>query len=266
MQYLAPQQFALIAHRGGSLEAPENTLPAFENAYEVYQEIYFELDTHESRDGKLIVIHDATVDRTTNGHGSVADLTLLELSKLDWGYNFSRDGGSSFPYRGKKISVLQVQDVLENFPKTRVTIEMKKGGPSFSHKIIETIKRANAQTRVCIAAEDHKLLRKTWDLCPDLCSGYSKRELFFNFIWNRLSLPHFGPHRGQVVQIPYIYNGHLIASKSFIHRAHRRKKPVHVWTINDEATMRHLIETGVDGVITDAPTLLLKVARDLKKI
>jgi glycerophosphoryl diester phosphodiesterase len=244
MSFLSPGKFAVIAHRGGSLESPENTLAAFENAYRLYPEIYFELDVHQTKDGEIIVLHDDKIDRTTTGHGTVWDMNLKELP----------------------ISIPLLSKVLEKFPKTRIIIELKHGPIFFGNRVVEIIKKFKAESRVCIGGENTYDLVQTSKLAPDLCSGYSGREIFLNFLWNRFHIPLLGPNRGQVMQIPYTHKGNLIASKSFIARAHSRNKFVHVWTVNDEATMRHLIEIGADGIITDAPTLLLKVARDLKKI
>jgi glycerophosphoryl diester phosphodiesterase len=244
MAYLSLGRFAIIAHRGGSLEAPENTLQAFENAFRLYPEIYFELDVQQTKDGEIVVMHDDTIDRTTTGHGSVCDHNLKELPKT--------------------IPLLSA--VLEKFPKTPITIELKHGPKFFGDRVVEIIKKYKAEARVCLAGENHNDLTETSRLSPDLCSGYSKRELLLNFIWNRFHIPFLGPNRGQVMQIPYTHKGYLIASRSYVERAHRRNKFVHVWTVNDEVTMRHLIGIGVDGIITDAPTLLLKVARELKKI
>jgi len=266
MPYLSSGRFAVIAHRGGSLEAPENTLQAFENAFQIFPQIYFELDVHLTRDEEVVVTHDDSVDRTTNGHGAVKDLTLNELSKLDWGFNFSKDGGKTFPFRGKGVSISRLSDIFEKFPKNPITVEIKHGPKFFGQKVVDIIRKYNAQDRVCISGENHEDLTKTSKLLPDLCSGYSGHELLLNFIWNRFRVPFLGPNRGDVMQIPYIHNGYLVASPSFIGRAHRRNKVVHVWTVNDEVTMRHLVEIGADGIITDAPTLLLKVARELKKI
>ncbi len=244
MTYLSPGRFAIIAHRGGSLEAPENTIKAFENAFRLDPEIYFELDVHQTKDGEIVVIHDDKVDRTTTGHGYIWDFTWDELP----------------------ITIPRLSEVLEKFPKTRITIELKHGPKFFGDRVVEIIKKYKAEKRVCLAGENHQDLIKTSRLAPDLCSGYSGRELILNFFWNRFHIPFLGPNRGEVMQTPYMHKDYLVASKSYIERAHRRNKFVHVWTVNDEVTMRHLIEIGADGIITDAPTLLLKVARSLKKI
>jgi glycerophosphoryl diester phosphodiesterase len=264
--FLKPGHFAAIAHRGGSLEAPENTLAAFENATSIYPGIYFELDVHPTRDGEIVVHHDKTIDRTTNGHGQIEGYTYDELIKFDAGHHFSNDDGKTFPFRDKGIKIPLLKDVLKNFPNTHISIELKSGHGFFGDKVIKILRQAEAESRVVLASFDHGLLLKTALLAPHICSGYSRRELLFNSIWTRFGIPFLGPHRGHVMQPPYIHEGRVIADKKFIDRAHRNKKFIHVWTVNDEPTIRQLIKDGVDGIISDAPSLLVKVARDLKKI
>src|SRR5687768_14873397 len=100
----------LVAHRGGAGLKPENTLAAFLDADALWQADMIELDVHATADGHCVVIHDPTVDRTTNGSGAVAAMTLAELQSLDAGYRFTADGGRSFPMRGQGIRVPTIED------------------------------------------------------------------------------------------------------------------------------------------------------------
>src|SRR5918912_1660156 len=110
-----------LAHRGASALAPENTIEAFRLALEAGAG-GLELDVHMTRDGHVAVIHDATVDRTTSGTGSVSAMTLEELRSLDAGHNFSSDGGLTHPYRGRDVRVPTLEEVLERFPGVAVNI------------------------------------------------------------------------------------------------------------------------------------------------
>src|SRR5829696_2712479 len=117
-----------LAHRGASSLAPENTIEAFRLALEAGAG-GLELDVHMTSDGHIVVIHDATVDRTTNGTGAVSEMTLHELRRLDAGHNFSPDGGPTRPYRGRGVRVPTLGEVLREFPGVAVNIEIKAGTP-----------------------------------------------------------------------------------------------------------------------------------------
>jgi glycerophosphoryl diester phosphodiesterase len=266
VSYLRPGKFDLIAHRGGGLEAPENTLEAFANAHRLYNDAVFELDVHRTRDGEIVCIHDDTVDRTTDGHGFVWDKTIADLQRLDAGYRFTLDGGRTFPFRGKKVVIPRLGEVLERFPQSRVSIEIKHSNPFFGKDIVDLVEKLGAQDRVVLAGSNHKILLEACGHGRGFCSGYSSREVLSTLIAGWTFLAFLAPDRGDVYQVPLEKNHIKIISPHFVEQAHGRGKFVHVWTINDEATMRHLIKIGVDGIVTDAPSLLLRVARELQKI
>ena len=266
MSYLRDGFFELIAHRGGSFEAPENTMTAFEHARAVYSDSVFELDVNLTRDGQVAVIHDGEVDRTTNGTGRICDMTYVEISKLDAGYKFTIDDGKDFPFRSKNIQVPLLKDVLERFPQTRISIEFKRGKRPFHEDVLKIIDSFNARDRVVLASGEHDLLSLARKAAPEICAGYSSREILQAVVTNRLRLPRLNPRAGKVYQIPVSHNGIEVLNKRFVDNAHMNRKHVHVWTINDEPTMIRCLELGVDGIITDAPSLLLRVARRLKRL
>ena len=115
----------VFAHRGGGGLFPENTLEAFKYSAEMGVDV-LELDIHSTADGKLVVMHDATVDRTTDGNGRVNELTFDQLKKLDAGYKFTNDGGKTFPFRGKNITVPTLDEVFSAFPAMTFNIEPKQ--------------------------------------------------------------------------------------------------------------------------------------------
>ena len=266
-RYLRPNRFEVISHRGGSLEAPENTLHAFRHSFALYSEIIFELDVHRTKDGDIAVIHDPTVDRTTDGSGAIHEKTWREISLLDAGYRFSQDGGKTFPLRGQGIRIPRLEEVISEFPNTRISIEVKRDNPAFEDQVITLVDNLKALNRVVIAAENHEILKKLRIAAGrDVCSGFSSHEVFWTLVFNRLHLPFLAPTRGDVFQIPLTHGNTQVFSKNFLDRAHKKDKHVHIWTINDEKMMRELLEMGVDGIITDAPQKLLEVAQSLKKI
>src|SRR5918998_1323473 len=135
-----------LAHRGASALAPENTIEAFRLAVEAGAG-GLELDVHVTRDGHIVVIHDATVDRTTNGTGAVSEMTLEELRRLDAGHNFSPDGGPTRPYRGRGVRVPTLREVLREFPGVAVNIDIKAGNPGIEETVLGVLCEANALGR-----------------------------------------------------------------------------------------------------------------------
>src|SRR5215210_664900 len=148
-----------LAHRGASALAPENTFEAFRLAVEDGAG-GLELDVHMTRDGHIVVIHDATVDRTTNGSGAVSEMTLDELRKLDAGHNFSPDGGPIRPYRGRGVRVPRLGEVLEGFPVVAVNIEIKTGTPGIEETVLGVLREANALGRTLVVSTPHDIVKR----------------------------------------------------------------------------------------------------------
>src|SRR5215210_2384008 len=140
-----------LAHRGASSLAPENTIEAFRLALEAGAG-GLELDVHMTRDGHIVVIHDATVDRTTSGTGAVSELTIDELRGLDAGFDFSPDGGSTRPYRGRESRVPTLEEVLREFPGVAVNIDIKAGSSDIEAAVLEVLREANALDRVLVVS------------------------------------------------------------------------------------------------------------------
>src|ERR671921_1084938 len=140
-----------LAHRGASSLAPENTIEAFRLALEAGAG-GLELDVHMTRDGHIVVIHDATVDRTTNGFGAVSEMTFDELRRFDAGHNFSPDGGSTRPYRGRGVRVPTLGEVLEEFPSVAVNIDIKAGTPGIEETLFRVLREADALRRVLVVS------------------------------------------------------------------------------------------------------------------
>ena len=141
----------LIAHRGGAGLAPENTMAAFTRALQLWQPDMFELAVHASADGACVVIHDPTIDRTTNGTGAVAALSVAQLQSFDAGYRFTPDGGRTFPFRGQGVRIPTIDEVFAAFPTIRLTIELKTAAAQ--KPLFAAIERASAQERVIAAGE-----------------------------------------------------------------------------------------------------------------
>ncbi|HJQ29825.1 MAG TPA: glycerophosphodiester phosphodiesterase family protein, partial [Rubrobacter sp.] len=148
-----------LAHRGASALAPENTLEAFRMAVEAGAG-GLELDVHLTRDGHVVVIHDETVERTTNGTGSVSGMNLAELRGFDAGYRFSPDGGRTRPYGGRGLRVPTLAEVLQEFPGVAVNIDMKAVRPGIEAAVLEVLREAGAEGRALVVSSKHGAVRR----------------------------------------------------------------------------------------------------------
>lgn len=248
----------VMAHQGGADLAPSNTMAAFRNAAQMGVDV-LELDVHTTKDGVVVVIHDATVDRTTNGAGSVHDLTLSELQKLDAGYQFSPDNGQTFPFRGQGVTIPTLQEVLSAFPALRINIEIKQTDPPMEQAVAELIQQADAQNRVLVVASNQNVIERFRALMPDVATGASESEVRGFFYAQTLRVSAFYRPTADALQVPENFGNIQVLSPHFVQAAHAREVAVHAWTINDPEAMRRLLAMGVDGIITDRPDLALEV-------
>jgi glycerophosphoryl diester phosphodiesterase len=245
----------LIAHRGGAGLAPENTLAAFESAVRDWAADMVELDVRATADGECVVIHDPTVDRTTNGSGAVAQLTLAELQQLDAGYHFTPDGGRTFPFRGRGLRVPTLEEVLRALPGLRITVEVKSGTAQAG--LFAAVTRHRAHDRV-IAAGMHDADRTAFGAYPGALSA-SSEQLRRYFIAHRLHLAALAPLPAHVVQMCEQWQGRRLLTPRLVRDLHRRGAHVHVWTVNEEADMERLLGWGADGIMSDFPDRLARV-------
>lgn len=248
----------LIAHRGGSGLAPENTLEAFLNGADRWGADMIELDVHGTADGHCVVIHDDTVDRTTDGSGPVSSRTLEQLRKLDAGANFTPDGGRSYPFRDRGVRVPTFAEVLEALPEMRFTVEVKNGNAQ--RPLFETIERFGARDRV-IAAGMYDRDRTAFAGYRGAVSASSEELRRFVYL-HYLRLGRFMPPRADVVQTCERFGSHTIVTPRFVRVLKRAGIPVHVWTIDDPADMHRLLDWGVDGILTDRPDIFGRVLHE----
>jgi glycerophosphoryl diester phosphodiesterase len=248
----------LIAHRGGAGLKPENTLAAFLDAESRWKADMIEFDVRATADGHCVVIHDPTVDRTTNGSGSVAGMELAELQTLDAGYRFTPDGGRSYPFRGQGLRVPTIEEVFSALPSMRLTIEVKIA--SAQVPLFRAIAEFQATERV-IAAGERSAFRTLFHAYRGPISA-SLEQVFPFYIMHRLRLAGMSWLRSDVVQMPEFYKGRRILTSKLIADLHTRGVQVHVWTVNDVGDMNRLLDWGVDGLITDFPDRLARVLHE----
>jgi len=256
-----------IAHRGGRRIRPEHTLLAYDQALEDGADI-LELDVHETSDGMLVVMHDATVDRTTDCTGLIKEMTFADLRNCDAGYNFSNDDGQTYPYRGTGLVVPTMEEVFDRYPDTPFIIEVKQSDPSIVDHFVEVIREYGVEDKMTGSAFADSLLRELRTAAPDIPTNMGTNEtfVFWGFSFSALD-PEYQP-QAEFLQVPPQFDvGDRIVDvlhPGFVPRAHELDMLVHVWTINDEEEMRFLIETyGIDGIMTDDPPLLSKVIDEL---
>lgn len=249
----------LSAHRGGAGEFPENTLYAFRKATEKYGCTLVDLDVHATKDGVPVVIHDATVDRTTDGKGQVKDLTYAEIQGLDAGARFSQNGG--FPFRGKGLRVPTLAEVLTAFSTCHFTLEIKQADPPIEKTVIATIRAvmenhpqgAGLDRRMILGAMNENVLDKIKALAPEIPRFYSFRggAGLTLALWLGLGGLHKPTHHALFV--PQRLGPFTLVTPGFIEGAHALGLPVIVWTVDEREKMRELIAMGADGIITNFP-------------
>ena len=248
----------LIAHRGGASLAPENTLVAFRQAVEWWRADILELDVRPTQDGEVVVLHDPTVDRTTDGRGLSRELTLAQVQALDAGYRFSADGGASFPYRDTGLRIPTLAEVLAAFPGHRVNVEIKdvRAGP----RVREVVAEAAATGRVLLAAQDRAARLAAGPYAG--ATSASSRELRAFYMLHRARLARRFRPAADALQLPRLHRGREIPSARLVRDAHALNLAVHVWTVDDVHDMHRLLENGVDGIVTDRPDRLAKVLHE----
>jgi glycerophosphoryl diester phosphodiesterase len=249
---------ASIAHRGASAHAPENTIPAFRRALELGADV-IEMDVRLSADGHVVVIHDATVDRTTDGTGRVAELTLAELRTLDAGHAYAGAGGEG-PYRGVGTRIPTLAEVLAAFPEARLMVELKAGaGAALVDSAAAVLQRSGAEDRVIVASFDSAYLRRFRRLLPGAATAAGSSETARLYLLHRVGLHRWYRPAAGYLTVPEEMRGIRIVTPRFLRAAERLGMEVHVWTVNDPGDMRRLVGMGVDGILTDHPDRLRSV-------
>jgi glycerophosphoryl diester phosphodiesterase len=249
----------LIAHRGGSVLAPENTLTAFRSAAVIWGADMIELDVRATADGRCVVIHDDTVDRTTDGTGAVATMTLEEVQSLDAGYRFTRDSGATYPFRSRGVRIPTIEQVLEALPNMRFTVEVKDA--SAQAPLFAAIERHGAQSRVVAAAMYERDRSRFASYSGPVSASFEELKRFYR--WHKLGLGRFFGMRVAAVHVPEEYEGRRLVTPRFVRDLQAHGIPVIVWTVNDATVMRRLLGAGVSGIVTDRLDVLGQLLHEL---
>lgn len=253
----------VLAHRGGSQLAPEHTMAAFLKAAELGVD-GFEIDIRLTKDEEIVVFHDDYVDRTCDGTGRVADLTLEELQKFNFGYNFvDLDGYLS--YRDEFESIVTLRDLLTEFPDMFVNINMKDAPDTYEgglmpSKLWRLIEELDATNRVVVTSfYDEQIDRFNLYAQNQVALGAGQAEVRKAYTSFTSQFGHLYHPKVDVFQITEKYGVFSLDSQSFIQFLSDLNIPVHYWSVNDSLSMKKLINLGARGIITDRPDLAVKV-------
>jgi glycerophosphoryl diester phosphodiesterase len=257
--YFADQGFLVIAHRGGRGLMPENTLAAFAHAKALGVDV-LEMDLRASADGHLVIIHDASVDRTTNGRGRVDSLTLSQLRSLDAGYSWSSDG-KTFPHRGQGLRIPTLDEVLAEHSNMRLLIEIKNNSPQVAQRFCETLQRFDMLDKTIVASFHGAALTAFHAACPQTPISATSGEVALFTLLHLFHLDAAYIEPPLAFQMPERLGPLQVVDPRFVESLHARHVQLHVWTVNREEAMRRLIDLGVDGLITDYPDRLLHVLK-----
>lgn len=247
----------VLAHGGGQRLWPDNTMRAFTGSDAIGADV-LEVDVHQDADGVFRVIHDATVDRTTDGAGAVADLTGVEIAGLDAGYRWTVAGPSSaatgeFPYRGQGATIPTLAEVLSGAPAMAVNIELKQDSEAAGQALCQQLRDGGDALRVMVASFHSAPMRAFRRACPEVATSATRSEVTLFYVLARARLAAVYSPPFQAMQVPVAQGSLTVVTPHFIKAAQARNLRVQVWTINERAEMDRLLAMGIDGLITDRP-------------
>jgi glycerophosphoryl diester phosphodiesterase len=263
----------IFAHRGGGGEAPESTLAAMQAAVARDPAVVIELDVRRTADGQLVIIHDATVDRTTNGQGPVAALPYRQLAALDAGYcaapglgrgtapaRLCRDPAAAgrFPLRGQGHHIPLLTDVLQVLPATTVLgIEVKE--PGFEQQVVEVLRAHGRPPRLFIGSAQDEVAVRLQRLLPEAWHYFPRGAATRLAASAKLTDGAMARPAYDLLVIPRSAYGMRLDTKGMLKTAHQLGLLVAYFTINDEAEIEALLRAGADGIVTDYPTRARRV-------
>ena len=244
-----------IAHRGGNEIAPEATIEAFRTALEVGADV-LEFDVRTTSDGILVVIHDDRVDRTTNGSGYVNELTLAEIQELDAGYNYTQDGGATYPYRGEGLVVPQLDEVLAAFPGVPVNVEIKSSvALSDIPQLAESLRAYNRANKALVASFSQDHISAFREAAPEIWTAFSQDEVTYFFLMTPEMEESYEPP-SPALQVPPTFSGLTVLTPEFVAKARRFGLRIDAFDINTADRIQEMLDLGLNGMITNDPALL----------
>jgi glycerophosphoryl diester phosphodiesterase len=214
-----------------------------------------EIDVQLSRDGIPVVIHDQTLDRTTDRSGPVSALTADELARVDAGFRFELDG--AMPFRSQGIGIPRLDEVLQKHPHARMIVEMKGATAELARAVAASITKADAVDRTCVGSfyrESVEALRREY---PDIYTSASTHEARWTLHRSWVRWPWIGTYPYFAFQVPEFAGRMRVVSPNFVRQVHRQGQVLQVWVVNDRQDVWRLLEWGVDGIISDRPDIAI---------
>lgn len=292
----------LIAHGGGNKEFPDNTLEAFYNAYSVDTRVMMETDVSITKDGVVILSHDTTLDRKTNVTGNISDWNYSDLiaQKVDFGYTnptdendalsgerehfVGEDGKEKYPTdvtypdginpRDEKVFLATtLEELIKAFPDNRINVEIKQSGElgkKALREVLRLLETYHAFDRVVLASfheeiyEEFKRIQKADEVPDEFMYSPATQPATTFVVLHLLGLDVFFGDKMCVFQLPTEQSGINLATRRLVRSAHRHNLAVHYWTVNETDEMKHLIDIGADGIMTDYPHRLKEVYEEYK--
>jgi glycerophosphoryl diester phosphodiesterase len=248
----------VLAHQGGEGIRPTNTAVAFRDTLAMGVDV-LDADIHMTKDGVLVLGHDETVDRTTNGTGAIRDMTYDQLKLLDAAYDFSTDGGKTFPYRGQGLKILTVDEFFDQFPNVRYGLEIKQTTPEAAEKLCQTIQSRKLEKAVLLSSFIQENMDKFRQSCPSVATSATEKEAKMFYIFHRLGLAGLYRAKFGSLQVPEYSGPTRVLTPRFVHDAQKKGIEVVPWTINEEPDLHRMIDLKVDGINTNYPDRLLKI-------
>lgn len=257
----------VFAHRGGCALGPENTLAAFDRGLAAGAD-GLELDVHLSSDGVVVVHHDDTLERTTDGGGPIAARTAAELGRVNAACRFVwPDRGSTPDVKSRDrtpdaalTGIPTLDEVLRRYPGVPVIVEMKVDSAAMGLAVANTVRDAGAVGRVCAAGYGERCLHAARQALPELATSASRGEVRLAFYRSCVGWPAGRAAYGGY-QVPECAGLFRIVTPRFVRHAHAAGLQVQVWTIDEQADMERLLGWGVDALITNRPDLAVQVRR-----
>ena len=246
----------IIGHRGAAAYAPENTMASFHLALEQGADA-LEFDVRVTRDGEAVVLHDPTLERTTDAVGPIRLHTLKELDQVDAGFRFTPDAGRDYPWRGKGVRIPRLRQVIEDLPAVPLLIEVKE--PGAQDAIARVLRETGAAARAVLAGSDWRSLQAF--RAPPFHLGASRRDIArLYFRWGE-------PDPAcRCFAVPDRFKFFPVPTRRFVRAAHRRSATVHVWTVDDPALARRLWANGANGMVTNQPDAILKARQEQREM
>ncbi len=243
----------MIGHRGAAGDRPENTLPAFVEALAQGAAI-LESDVQATRDGVPVLLHDETLERTTDGRGPAAGIDWSELRRLDAARHFVDEKGET-SLRGRGIGIPSLEAAFDAFPEARFNLELKTGDPRALATTLELVARPGRSERTLLTAGEDDVMRALRSALATHRAAPALGAALGEIVAAVQAAVAGGPMPDGVMalQIPPSFGGRPLVTRALVDYAHAHDVHVHVWTINDLDEIAALLALGADGIVTDHP-------------